>query len=400
VLIWLQGVIFCISLLSGANETLQSLRKVASSVLVSLCDPKHSIDSAIALENDKAVVEILVCLYPAKSSVEITLPGERASPVAATMMSFIVEQCQPWPRNNVTTALRLHQARILLYALHGALTRSRRSAEIVDFIELGGVPEWWEFGFTFSSSPWTSEAANCAEEQTCSYSLDRLRSGIASDFSSLLLTAAWNADRAVQNPETCERLLNRLRSTTSREHHLFCSYNNNDIMGLTQLNPTPKRPTEADKLRAELEKETQRRNDLEVLLTQYEKLVGEERQANDALKRYVATVERASEQKSRALEDERQNYRELMADADRRVQTVVWRENEEQILLKAKHFAREGKLESEIDDLEMTLEKKEEELQHERQDREKILAEEEAASEKAKKDVGAYICWRFETANP
>jgi hypothetical protein len=391
---------FCISLLGDGNEILLSLKSVASSVLVSLCETQGSIDSAIAPQNDKAITEILVCLYPPKSRAEITMPGECAGSAAATMMSFIVDQCQPWPRNNVTAAIRLHQARILLNALHGALTRSGISAEIVDFIELGGVPEWWESGFTFSSSPRTSEVANCAEEQTCSYSLDQVRSRIASDFSSLLLTAAWNADRAVQNRETCERLLNRLRSTTSREHHLFCSYSNNDTMGLTQLNPIPNRPTEADKLQAELEKEIQRRNELELQITQYEKLVGEERQANDALKRYVVTVERASEQKSRALEDERQNYRELMADADRRVQIVVWRENEEQILLKAKHFAREGKLESEIDDLEMTLEKKEEELQHEKQGREKVLAGEEAALEKAKKDVGAYLCQHFETANP
>lgn len=380
---------FCL-LLSGAdNEMSLSLKKVASAVLVAVCDPKSSHDSAVATGTDRAIAEILARLCSSKASPNRTLPGKSA--IVARMLSFIVEQCQPWCTNAVNTVLKLHQAKYILNSLHSASNRSGILPCIIDFIQLGYVPDWWGSEVTFPLSFRESEVVNCIGEEVCSDSLERLRLELATSFSSLLLTAAWHSGRSLQQPETCQRLLNRLKESSSRTSDTLCSYSCDPTMGLEYNVALIEAQEECEALRARLQNETAQRISLEDQLTQTKRLLREEKDASNALESYLERAERECADMGDRLRQSREDYTELLADADRKVREVEGKNAAEQVLYRAELLGREKKLEIELEEVELDLEHKEEELQLEKQKRENVEAEMKAALAQADGQVGTDI---------
>ncbi|KAF7512285.1 hypothetical protein GJ744_001853 [Endocarpon pusillum] len=373
----LEGVMFCFLLFGADSEMALSLKKVASAVLVAVCDPKSSHDSAVATGNDKAIAEILVRLCSSKASPNRTLPGKSA--IVTRMLSFIVEQCQPWCTNAVNTVLKLHQAKSILSSLHSASNRSSILPYIVDFIQFGYVPDWWGSEVTFPLSLRDSEVVNCIGDEVCSDSLERLRLELATSFSSLLLTAAWHSGRSLQQPETCQRLLNRLKESSSGTSDTLCSYSCDHTMGLEYNVALIEAQTECEALRARLQNETAQRISLEDQLAQTKRLRKEEKDASNALENYLESAERECADMKDRLRQSREDYTELLADADRKVQAVEFKHVAEQVNYRAELLGREKELEMELEEVEFDLEHKEEELQLEKQKGENVEAEMKAA---------------------
>lgn len=371
-------MVFCILLLGAEEEMSQPLKKAAIAVLVALCNPQSGYESAIAAENDKAIAEVLVRLWSSKSGPNKTLPGNYAM-VVTRMLMFVVEQCQPWRTNVVNTILKLHQAKNIMTALDSASHRSSVLLCVVDFIQLGYVPEWWDSEVTFLLSLRDGESGNCIGEEVCSRSLDQLRFELATSISSLLLTAAWHSSKSLQQPEACQRLLNRLKGTSFKALDLGCSYSAERIMGREYDGALLDAQAESEDIRARLEKETAQRMTLEGQLAQKKKLLEEEEQASDALQQYLEAAEREGFQATQALRQAREDYVELLQEADRRVQVTEFNATEEKLSYRTELLRREMDLEEELAEVRSTLEHKDKELQLERQQRANLEAETEMA---------------------
>jgi hypothetical protein len=349
------------------DEMLLSLKKVASAVLFALCDSKSNSDSPILTGNEKAITDILDCLCPPETHPNSTSPGNDA--IVTKMLSFIVEQCQPWRTTAVNTVLEIHRAKILLKSLHSASSRTAIQSCIVEFIQLSHLPEWWETGIAFPLSSQEGESGNCIGEQICSESLERQRLELAISFSSLLLEAAWRSSGSLQQPETCQRLLKRLRGSSLSEPNLICSYSTDQNMGLESDVTLIETRAECEDLRGQLKDEKAQRVRLQVQLAQSEKLLKEERDASNALEQYLERAEREDFKAAQELRCAKQDYHELLADADRKVHAVEneWREKE--LFSRADHYRREGELEDEVNEMRSTLDHKNEELHLEKQRR-------------------------------
>jgi hypothetical protein len=359
-LIYLQGVIFSILLFGDQDKNPSALKKIASEVLAALCDSKFKDLNAMVTGNDKAIMEIMVCLSPQEAESSTSLPRRIAA--ITTMLSFIVEQCQPWCTNVVNTTLKLHQAKLLLRSLHSSLNRSGVLSSILEFIQRSNIPEWWDSEVTFSLSPHdNNESGNCMGEEACSRSLDQLRLELAIDFSSLLLAAAWQSSIPLP-PDTCQRLLNRLKGSFLGGSDLHCSYNSVQIMGLEYQAALLDAQDECKVLQDNLKNKTSRRMELENQLRQKEKLLAEEQQANNALKLNLETVMRESHRSEQALRSAREDYSELLADADRKVQETESKWREEELCLRADYLRREKELDDEMDEMWYAMEEKDEKL--------------------------------------
>lgn len=377
-------MIFSIALLGPGNE-ISYLRKVAFAVLVELCDPTSSYNSSVATGYDKTIADILVYLCPLNTNPNTTMSGAGAgaSAVVTRMLSFIVDQCQPWCTNAVNTALQLHRAKNILKSLHSASNQHEISLGIIEFIQLGHVPEWWDSEVTFPLSLQDGEAGNCIGEEVCSRSLDLHRFELASSFSSLLLTAAWNFSKPLQQPETCQRLLNRLRGSSMRQSMLLCSYNTQKIMGLVDDGALIEVQIECKELQIRLANEQERRVVLEEQLAESEKLLMEEREACEAVQQYLESAEREGFQTSQALRSAREDYAELLADADRKVDALQLQWKDEELFLRADYLRREDELEEQVDEKRSMLVQREQELELEKQQRAELVREMEAALAKS-----------------
>ena len=403
-------MVFCVSLLGAEFEMPSAIETIATAVLVELRE-NSSIENTMTTENGTVFADVLICLCCSKDRVPET------SKALARMMSFIVKQCQPWHTNAVNTVLKLHQAKSILNSLQIALSRHDISAYIIDFIEMDGLPEWWGSEVTFCLSPRNGETVNCSLEEVCSDSLDRLRSDLAFNFSSLLLTAVWQSSTSMQSVETCQRLLNCLKGPSLGKTISNCLYDTdtNDIMGL-ETGTTSEAQAECEGLRARLKNEQTQRSSLEARLARIEKALDQECLASNALEQYLETAERegfeaatalrsAREEgfeTAAALRSAREDYQELLADADRRVEALEMKSMEEKILDKADFLRRETELEDELGEVRSTLQQKEEdlrrkeenlrrtgeELQHEKQNRANLATEMEAALGKSNEEVG------------
>lgn len=489
----MQGVVFCVFLLGAENEVPLSLKKVANAALITLCDSKSGYDSAIAPRDDKAIADVLGCLCTPMASPDFVVPGKTATVMG--MISFIAEQCQPWCTNAVNTVLKLHRAKLVLDSLHTAVYRSCVLSCIIEFIQLGYVPEWWDSEVTFPSSLENSGIENCKGEAVCSKSTDRLRLELAKGFSSLLLKAAWRSSMPLQHPETCQRLLNRLKGSSLRALDSPCSYSVDQIMdregarALTQVqvdceeiyarleNETAQRinlegelarqlklveenrqasntiqqhwsalteaqreckelcvrleyekaqrvslddqvariskllekeqqasialqqsctalteaQTKCEDVRANLEKERDQRKGLENQLAQTAKLLEEERDASQALELYLKSSECECLEAVNALRSSREDYKELLADADRNMRALELKESEwlhYDLLRRADFLRREMGLEEEVKTLGTILEQKDEELRLEKQSRSEHGTEMQAALTQSNGQVG------------
>lgn len=374
---------FCALLVGLEKEMLPTLKKVAGAALVDLCDPKTGHDSAIAIGNEKIIADILVCLCPLIASPNSTVSGPCA--VLTRMMSFIVEQCQPWCANAVNTQLRLYRAKTILKSLQSALNRSGILESIVEFVQLGYVPEWWDSEVAFPLLSQSDETMNCRGEEVCSKSLNQLRSELAIDFSSLLLTAAWHSSRSLQTPETCQRLLNRLRRPCRRGPNPHCSYGAEQIMGLKDAGAPA--VGDCDELGARLKSETAQRISLECRLAQSEKLLEEEQKANNVMQQDLEAAERECSDNAKALRLAKEDYQQLLREGDRRIQATESKFRHEELMYRADLLRRESELEDEVIELGSILKRKDEELQLEKQLRADLAGEMEAASAQAKHQV-------------
>lgn len=386
----MQGITFCILLIGTENELLPSLKKVANTVLVALCDPKPSYESAIATRNDKAIADILLRLYPSKASPNRTISAKCA--VLSRMMSFIVEQCQPWCINKLNTVLKLHQAKAILDSLHRIVNRSSVSLCIFEFAQLGYVPEWWDSEVTFPLSLQNGEVGNCIGEEICSKSLDKLRSELATSFSSLLLTVAWHSSKSLQNPETCQRLLNRLKRSALSAPDLSCSYSANQTMGLPEdTGALADAQAECQTLHELLENESAQRAILQDQVVQSQKLLEQERHASNALEQYLDSAEREGDETAKALRSAREDYAELLHNADRKVQATESKWRQEELFLRADYLRRESELEDEVEELRSLLERKDVELEHEKQRRATHDEGMETRLAQSQEQVGGYV---------
>jgi hypothetical protein len=377
---------FCNLLMSTGNEMLLRLQQVASAVFFDLCDSKTIYDIAIATDNEKAITDILVCLCPPEPSPNSTLPRKDA--MVMKLLSFIVEQCQPWCTNAVNTVLEIHHANLILKSLHSASNRTAIQWCIIEFIQLGHLPEWWDAEIAFPLSSQEGEKGNCIGEQVCSTSLDRQRFELAISFSSLLLTAAWHSSSSLQQPETCQRLLNRLRGSSLNAPNLLCSYGTGQTMGLEYDATLIETQTECEDLRGQLKDEKDQRLRLQVQLAQSEKLLEEERDASNALQQYLESAEREGFKVVQELRSAKEDYVELLADADRKVHAVEreWREKE--LLSRADHYRREGELKDEVADMRSTLDHTKEELHLEKQRRTELEGQMESNMAQSNNEVG------------
>lgn len=364
------------------------LVKVASKVLLDLCGDE-SIGSATATGNDKAVADVLtcLCLCEDENTAKTTTPDVLGN-VLARLMSFIVEQCQPLHKKVVNTVVKMHRARNILNSLHIAQSEYDISGFLVDFIHQGSLPDWWDSDATFSLSPSNGEVVNCKGEEVCSKSLDRLRSEVAVNFSALLLTAAWHSSKSLRNPETCQTLLSRLKGPSWGDTSLNCSYGAYIIMGLGDAGALTEAQADCGELRARLEDEQRQRSSIEGRLAQSEKLLKEERQASTALQQYLAVAERDGFEKGKALEAAKEDYQELLQEADRRVGVLESDFIREKLMFKADCYGREKELEDEMDEMRASLERKDEEVRLERQNRAILATELEVALGQSKEQVG------------
>lgn len=365
---------------------LPDIRKIASEVLVSLCDSECSSSSTITTENDRAIADLLVCLFPPKDSSGNTLASECA--FLMSILSFIVDQCQPWQPGSVNAVFKLQQANIILRALYIALSESDILAYIVDFILLDSVPSWWDTEVIFPSSSENTKARNCKKEEVCSKSFDQLHSEVAISFSSLLLIAAWHSNRSLKNSETCQRLLNRLKGSSLKEASLVCSYNGHQIMGFEDIGARTEAQQECVELRERLDNETAQRISLEAQLAKTQKLLDEERDASSAVEQYCQDAERKAFDKSEALKSLKEDYRELLADADRKVKALEDHHRHHDLMLRAEYLGREAKLDAALEEAQDTIKQKEEELQRERDEKEKLSAETERVMAQLREEVG------------
>ena len=374
---------FCILLLGAENATLPSLKKVAGAVLVALCDARSSYHSAIATANDKDVTDILCCFCASPNK---SLPGKLA--VVTRMLSFIVDQCQPWCTNTVNTVLRLHQANVILKSLHSASHMSGVLLCVVDFIQLGYVPEWWDSEAAFSLSSQDRDTGNCIREEVCPKSLDRQRFELAASFSSLLLTAAWHSSRSLQHPEICQRLLNRLRGSSLKKSYFLCSYSANETMGLEYDGALIEAQAECEELRAHLENEIALQMTLKEQAAQKEKLLEEERQASSVLERDLKLAEGECLETAQALQQAKEDYRELLQEADRKMRAAESKFSEEELLYRAELLRREKDLADELDEVRSRLEHRDEELRREKERRAAVEGEMSAAMAQTQGQVG------------
>ncbi len=381
---------FCLLLCDAEDEMPLSLEKVASAVLVAMCDSKFSYNSAMATGNDKAIAEILVRLCSSKASPNRTLPGKSA--IVTRMLSFIVEQCQPWCTNAVNTVLKLHQAKNILNSLHSASNRPGVLPYIVDFIELGYVPDWWGSEVTFSSSFRNSEVVNCVGEEICTKSLEGLRLELAKSLSSLFLTASWQSSRSLQQPETCQRLLNQLKRFSSRPPDTHSSYSCDHTMPLEYNVALIDAQAECRVLRSRILNEIAQRNALEAQLSETKRLLEEEKDASNTLEQYLESAERECYDTGDRLRHAQGEYVKLLAEADRRVQEVECKHAVQEVEYRSELLSREMELEKELEELQTTLEHKDEELQLAETKRENIEADMKAALALADGEVGADIC--------
>ncbi len=146
--------------------------------------------------------------------------------------------------------------------------------------------------------------------------------------------------------------------------------------------------TECEALRARLQNETAQRTALEAQLAQTKKLLEEEKDASNAIQQYLESAERECSDVGDRLRQAREDYAELLAEAARRVQAVEWKYVGEQVNYRAELLGREKELEEDLEEVESTLERKEEELQLEKQKRENIEVEMQAALAQAGGQVG------------
>ena len=364
------------------------LRKVASAVLFGFCDSNTGDESAITTTNDEVIADILIRLCPSKASPNSSVSGQCA--LLTRMMLFIVEQCQPWCTNKVMSLLKLHRAKIILRSLQSILNRSSILGCIVEFIRLGYVPEWWGSAATFRLSPEGSEHANCIGEKVCSKSLLQLRSDLSIDFSSLLLISAWQSSRPLQTPETCQHLLNRVKGASLTGPYSPCSHTALQIMGLKDDGGLTL--AKYEDLQACLKTESAQRISLEHRLAQSEKLLKEEREASNAIQRYLEAVERECSDQAKALRSAKNDHQELLREANRRVQATEAKFRQEEILYRADLLRRESDLEGELYELGFTLERKDEELRLEKLLRADLAREMEAASGQINHQVSEDSC--------
>lgn len=172
-------------------------------------------------------------------------------------------------------------------------------------------------------------------------------------------------------------------------------------MGL-QADAMSKSQAECEGLRTRLDDEQSQRISLEARLTRSERLLQEEHEASNVLEQYLedalregfetaAALELAREEglgTAIALRSTREDYQELMADADRKVKALEMKAMEEKIMEKAGYLRREDELEEELDEVRFRLRQKEEELQHEHKIRADLAMEMETALGKSKDEVG------------
>jgi hypothetical protein len=367
------------SLLGSEDEMPPALRKTANVVLDSLCDLRTADDRPLAVPSDQSIAEIIVRLYP-KARASNALPGK--SSTVTTLLSFVVEQCEPWCTNTVTTVLKFHQATNILKALHAASTQSSILHHIADFIRLGLVPEWWDSEATIPLSLKDRGSSNCIGEEVCPLSLDQLQFEVATNFSSLLLTAAWHSNESLEQPETCQRLLNRLKRSPLKPPDQACSHSPDQSMGLEYDGAVLELQSanqELTQLRARLEQETTQRMAVEEQLLKTRDLLQQEKQASTALQQYLEAAEREGWETKQALRQSREDYVELLQEADRRVQAIESEAAVESLVYKTDMLAREGELEEELEEALACVKHKDEELQLERQQREELEAETKVA---------------------
>lgn len=358
-------------------------------VLVTLCDSQCRVCCATLKRYDQAITDIVVCLYPSQDSAKNTESAECS--VLTRMMSFVVEQCQPWHTNAVNTVFKFHQAKLILNSLQNALNRSGLAAYIIHFIQLGYVPEWWDSEIAFTSSFQVDEAGNCTGKEVCSGALDRLRLELAIDFSSLLLTAAWQSNRSPQSPGTCQRLLKRLKRSSSGQSNLFHCHTTGQIMGLQDAGVLNEAQIECKELRGQLHSSKAQRIVVEAQLTQSKKLLEEEQQASHAIQQYLEAAERECSEMTKALRAARDDYKELLQEADRRIRSLEDDFREKEVAFRADFCARETDLKDEADDVHCKLKRKDQELQREKEDRANLATEMEAALAHSNAQVGKDI---------
>jgi hypothetical protein len=373
------------SLLGTEDEMPPALEKAANVVLVSLCDLRAVHDRPLAAENDETIAEIIVRLY-LKARASKVLPGK--STTLTTVLSFVVEQCQPWCTNTVNTFLQLHQATNILKALHAASTKSSVLHHIADFIQLGLVPEWWDSEATIPLSLEDRGSSNCIGEEVCPQSLDQLQIEVATSFSSLLLRAAWHSSESLQQSETCQRLLNRLNRSPSKTPDLACSYSPDQSMGLEYDGDVLVLRSANEDLTARVEQETTQRVALEDQLSKTRELLQQEKQATTALQQYLEAAEREGWEAKQALRQSKEDYVELLQEADRRVQAMESEAIGEKVSYKAEMMGRECELEQELDEALACMKHKDEKLQLERQQREELEAQTKMEQERTDSKVG------------
>jgi hypothetical protein len=376
------------------------VRTIANGALAALCEPVNTIEIAATTTSYKTIADLLTLLWPSKDNAKVVPSGQ---PVITKILTFIVDQCQPWHTNDVSTALKLNHAKSLLKALHESLPRSSIAIAIIAFIQLGYVPEWWDSEIHFQSSEQKTQDSNCFGDQICTEAIDKLRLEVANSFSSLLITAVWHGTALTSKPDTCHRLLNQLRNSSPVCSSFTCSYIEKVKMGYPEHDEAlAEACAERDNLRYLLETEKAEKHALEERLDQSEKLLGEERECTlvqqryleEAQNEYYAKVKELEDSenayrdlmaeagaKAKALEDSYDDYRELMADADRKVLEVENRHTEQDLMLRSDHCAREQELEDEIDGLRDELEQQKSIAQG--LDVEKTKAEDSAAEKEA-----------------
>jgi len=383
------------SLLGAEDEMPPALRKTANVVLVSLCDLRAARDKPLAAKNDQSIAEIIVRLYP-KARASNASPGK--STTVTTLLSFVVEQCQPWCTNTVETVLKLDQATNILKALHAASTQSSVLHHIADFIRLDLVPEWWDSEATIPLSLKDRGSSNCIGEEVCPQSLDHLQFEVATSFSSLLLTAAWHSSESLQQAETCQRLLNRLKRSPSKTADPACSYSSDQSMGLEYDGALLDLQSVNEELRARLEQEKTKRMALGDQLAETRELLQQEQQASTALQQYLEAAEREGWATKQSLRQSREDYVELLQEADRKVQAVESEAIGEKLGYKAEMLGREYELEQKLDEALACVKHKDEEVQLERQQREKLEAETKVAQAHTHSKVGHVHCRSGEVA--
>lgn len=382
----MQGIAFCSSLLGADNRTSNFL-EVESAALIALCDSNHRGDESVfySTESGESLAVVLHDLYASNDELD-QCTASATCRVHMEMMSFIVQQCQPWQTQAVKTILKVCRAKLILKSLRGLLDRPRVLLHTVEFVQRGYLPDWWDVD-TSPAFLANSQAGNCLSEEVCSKSLDALRVELASDFSSFVLTAAWHSNHSLQNSETCRRLLDQLRRHPSSGQDQLCSYNANHETGQRATVPSAEVQRECDELRTQIQSEINQRSSLEAQLAHKEELLQQERLATKSIDEYLQVAHRDCFETSKALASAKERYRELAADSNRRVRDLDARFREGEMAYRADLLARETDLENRLDEAWGRLKESEEELRRERDDRARLTVETESSIARSHQEV-------------